>query len=295
MKAILLAALAAAGAHAAVPELYVRGGFNGWGIDNPLVARGPNLYEAVIELPPGYHGFKLGARDWSAEWVLDPTASVSVKPGQNYRLEAHAGPEDFLFVRKMARYRFILDAGAAPTLRIEELPAAATQAVDPHPPGSQPEVWRFPTWDGKTEEARFSALPVIPADAGTSGRLREDGALRSYVQSTTQTLRDPVPSFVRYSEQADLPRVRSGSVAFDALFAMALTEFKQDSVARIADGNYNGGEPIPCACFETGERWHYVWTRDLSYAANLGLALLDPERVRNSLEFKLSGYRPGLA
>ena len=35
------------------------------------------------------------------------------------------------------------------------------------------------------------------------------------------------------------------------------------------------------------------WTRDLSYAASLGLALLDPQRTRNSLLFKLSGYRNG--
>ncbi|HEX9172170.1 MAG TPA: esterase [Telluria sp.] len=65
-------------------------------------------------------------------------------------------------------------------------------------------------------------------------------------------------------------------------------------MAAIRDGSYNDDQPIACECFETGEKWHYVWTRDLSYAAALGLAMLDPARVRNSLEFKLSGYRPGL-
>ncbi|UUZ52876.1 hypothetical protein LP419_27435 [Massilia sp. H-1] len=69
---------------------------------------------------------------------------------------------------------------------------------------------------------------------------------------------------------------------------------KQNAVARISDGNYNGGAAVDCACFETGEKWHYVWTRDLSYAADLGLALLDPQRVRNSLDFKLSGWRSGV-
>jgi len=118
-------------------------------------------------------------------------------------------------------------------------------------------------------------------------------ALRSYTQSTTMPLRDNAPSSITYAEQAGLPKVRSGNLAFDALFALAVTEMKQDSVQAIRDGSYNGGQPIACECFETGEKWHYVWTRDLSYAANLGLAMLDPARTRNSLLFKLSGYRNG--
>jgi predicted alpha/beta superfamily hydrolase len=115
--------------------------------------------------------------------------------------------------------------------------------------------------------------------------------LRSYTHATTMQLRDNAPQSIEYAEQADLPRVRSGSLAFDALFALAANEMKLDSVAAIKDGSYNGGSAIPCECFETGEKWHYVWTRDLSYAAALGLSMLDPQRARNSLMFKLSGYR----
>lgn len=118
-------------------------------------------------------------------------------------------------------------------------------------------------------------------------------ALRSYTQSTTLPLRDNAPQSITFTEQANQPKVRSGNLAFDALFALAMTEMKQDSVQAIRDGSYNGGQPIACECFETGEQWHYVWTRDLSYAANLGLAMLDPQRTRNSLLFKLSGYRGG--
>lgn len=118
-------------------------------------------------------------------------------------------------------------------------------------------------------------------------------ALRSYTQSTTLPLRDNAPQSITFTEQANQPKVRSGNLAFDALFALAMTEMKQDSVQAIRDGSYNGGQPIACECFETGEKWHYVWTRDLSYAANLGLAMLDPQRTRNSLLFKLSGYRGG--
>lgn len=123
-------------------------------------------------------------------------------------------------------------------------------------------------------------------------------ALRSYTQSSSVPLRDNAPPSITFSEQASLPKVRSGNLAFDALFALAMTEMKQDSVQAIRDSSYNGGQPIACECFETGEKWHYVWTRDLSYAANLGLATLDPQRTRHSLLFKLSGYRsskPALA
>jgi predicted alpha/beta superfamily hydrolase len=118
-------------------------------------------------------------------------------------------------------------------------------------------------------------------------------ALRGYTQSTTMPLRDNAAQTITFAEQAGQPKVRSGSLAFDALFALAVTEMKQNSVQAIRDGSYNGGQPIACDCFETGEKWHYVWTRDLSYAANLGLAMLDPQRTRNSLQFKLSGYRDG--
>jgi hypothetical protein len=56
---------------------------------------------------------------------------------------------------------------------------------------------------------------------------------------------------------------------------------------------------MPCPCFETGEKWHYVWTRDLSYAIDLGLWRIDPARAKASLLFKLSDVReptapPGL-
>jgi len=107
--------------------------------------------------------------------------------------------------------------------------------------------------------------------------------------------RDPVPQHTADHEDPALPYPRSGNLAFDALFALAGSEMRQDAVTEIRDGNYNGGAAIPCACFETGEKWHYVWTRDLSYAADLGLALLDPQRVRNSLDFKLSSLRAGVA
>lgn len=92
-----------------------------------------------------------------------------------------------------------------------------------------------------------------------------------------------------------IPRPRfasaTGSALFDGLYAMAQDDLEQDSVEAIRDGAFDHGQPIPCRCFETGEKWPYVWTRDLSYAIDLGLWRFDPARSRNGLEFKLSEVR----
>jgi hypothetical protein len=281
------AVLATPAALAASPlryDIYVRGAFNGWGTDNVLAYKGEGVYETDIQVSPGNHAFKIGNKDWTAEWVANPSASVTVAPDKVYPLDTHPGPEDYLFAKQTETWRFRVDASnpARPLLSVTRVATPpAGPAVDPHAGAAANATLNFPTWDGKQESARFSSR-------------NPQASLRTYAQSTTMQLRDPGPQFVSYTEQPDLPVVRSGNLAFDALFALASHEMKQDSVKEIRDGNYNGNAPIPCDCFETGEKWHYVWTRDLSYAADLGLAMLDPQRVRNSLAFKLSGFRPGV-
>ena len=280
---IWLAALLCGGVHAATPALYLRGGFNGWGTDHALVSKGQSIYETEVQLSPGNHPFKVGSGDWSTEWVIDPVASITVAPGASYTMATRPGPEGYLFVRTTAPYRFSIDISdpARPRFQVTRLQAPIVAAVDVHAGHTASATLRFPTFDRKQETVRFSTRdPAAP--------------LRQYAQSTTLQLRDPGPQHVTYSETASLPRVRTGNLAFDALFALAGAEMKQASVAQIKDGNYNGGEAIACECFETGEKWHYVWTRDLSYAADLGLAMLDPQRVKNSLEFKLSPWRTGV-
>ena len=85
--------------------------------------------------------------------------------------------------------------------------------------------------------------------------------------------------------------VDTASPLFNGLFAMAQDDLKQDSVTAIRDGAFDHGQPIPCHCFETGLKWPYVWTRDLSYSIDLGLWRFDAERARNGLKFKLSDVR----
>ena len=94
------------------------------------------------------------------------------------------------------------------------------------------------------------------------------------------------------AEEQGQPYLRTGNILFDGLFAMALADARLDEVAQIRDGSFNEGRPIDCTCFETGEKWPYVWTRDISYAVDLGLDGVDPQRALNSLLFKTSGIRP---
>jgi hypothetical protein len=90
-------------------------------------------------------------------------------------------------------------------------------------------------------------------------------------------------------------RVRTASTLFNALFAMAQEDLHKDSVAAVNDAAFDQGRPMPCRCFIAGEKWPFVWTRDISYAIDLGLWRLDPARARTSLLFKISPPRDGSA
>ena len=88
-------------------------------------------------------------------------------------------------------------------------------------------------------------------------------------------------------------RAQTASPLFDALFAMAQEDLNMDSVDAITDATFDHGRPIPCRCFIAGQKWPFVWTRDVSYSIDLGLWRLDPARARASLLFKISPPRAG--
>lgn len=120
---------------------------------------------------------------------------------------------------------------------------------------------------------------------------------RSFVLTSTAVRRDNLPESPRtVAESDDRPSLQTKNDLFDAVFQLALEEAKENSVSAIKDGAFRNGQPFPCAeggCFETGRKWNYVWTRDTSYAVDLGLAFVDPIRAKNSLDFKLSERRAG--
>ena len=144
----------------------------------------------------------------------------------------------------------------------------------------------------------FPAYPTEPKSrdetVSVDTLLRPDGE-RRFTLNSTQAQRDGAAQQRVVDEPGDAPQVHSPSALFDALFAMAVDDARLNSVDEIRDAAYNGGRPIACRCFQTGEFWHYVWTRDVAYATNLGLAWLDPQRSATSLLFKTSGWHAGLA
>ena len=138
---------------------------------------------------------------------------------------------------------------------------------------------------------------TVKDDTGTATATVEgkDCARTLTVDSTAKRM-DNDPAGARTFEEKDHPSLQSGSILFDALYQLALDDAKEASVDAIKDYAFNDGAPTSCGtggCFETGKKWNYVWTRDLSYASNLGLGWVDPLRVKNSLEFKLSKRRDG--
>lgn len=126
---------------------------------------------------------------------------------------------------------------------------------------------------------------------------RDDPCARQYALSTTQPLRDhPYGNPRAIAESANDPVLRSGDVLLDALYALAHLERHDASVDKIVDFAFDRGAPIDCpspGCFETGRLWTFVWTRDSAYAADLGLAFVDPPRMQSTLELKLSPDRSG--
>ena len=120
---------------------------------------------------------------------------------------------------------------------------------------------------------------------------RTGDQFRTYIISSTHPQRDSAASERSISEEAGDPILRSGSDLTDALFALAVTEARLNSVSEVQDASFDA--PEPCDCYQTGELWNWVWTRDIAYATELSLAWLDTERAKNSLLFKLSEEKSG--
>ena len=116
------------------------------------------------------------------------------------------------------------------------------------------------------------------------------GGLRTYVLKTTAPLRDNLPpdNRIEICETKNHAYIRTGNVMFDGLYTMAIDEAVQNSVPEISNWNYVEGKHLFFDAFQTGEKWTYVWTRDLAYSVNLALAGFDPKRSVSSLLFKTS-------
>ncbi|MGY4109351.1 MGH1-like glycoside hydrolase domain-containing protein [Aeromonas encheleia] len=248
-----------------------------------MVYQGDKRYVVVAKLAPGEHKIKMAsAQDGIG---FGPSGAISLNESVRMQRCDSSCQLASLSVSQAGYYKFVLDASQdeqASWLRVSAATDEDLGMINPHEGHELIEKLEYQTHKAGVKEVATFSVKQAGAD------------YRGYAQSTTQELRDPGDSFTTYQEQADLPRLRSGDMVFDALFALATHEMRQNSVAQVKDGSYGGGQAIPCDCFETGAKWHYVWTRDLSYATDLGLGVLDPQRARNSLQFKLSDFRAEL-
>ncbi len=269
------------------PQYYVRGGFNNWGDSSPFKHVEDDLWQVTIEVGLGTHEYKIATKDWQTQLMInDRNKAVvdAVSGSQEFLLGINQTEDaDILWVEKAGIYQFTLnlEEEERPQVTVKRMGDLVLRTSLKHNPNTT-KTLNFSTFDKRTYQVDLSYYTI-------------DNGLRTYVHSSEQPLRDPVPQISQYSEDERFPYLRSGNVTFDGLFALAIDEMKLDSVSEIKDGAYNNGEAIDCFCFKTGEKWDYVWTRDLSYAANLSLSILDPQRVKNSLDFKLSPYRDGIS
>lgn len=151
-------------------------------------------------------------------------------------------------------------------------------------------AWTFSTGEagsnpplGQSETYTFGADTVTLVTSGQPGA-------RSFTMTSTAPLRDNLPpnGTRTFSDTSGQPYVTSDAPLFDALFSMAIDDARLCEVSSITDGAFNNGQGVACSCYETGEKWTYVWTRDTAYAVDLGLFLTDPQRAARSLRFKLS-------
>jgi len=74
-------------------EVYLRGGMNGWGTDNPFVYQGNGVYSVTLDVTAGDYQFKFASSDWSTinlgvgETALVPVGrSVNTLQGSNNNL-----------------------------------------------------------------------------------------------------------------------------------------------------------------------------------------------------------------
>lgn len=277
-------------------DLYLRGLNGDWGTAThaKLNYLGDNKYETVLRVARGSNQFKIADPGWQLEYThftepteFDVAQDYDPKPDTNENC-MNDDCNSVITFKEKGYYKF--SVSFADESRATMTVTKATQAeaekyyseaiIDPamvHKGHQSKEAKQFSNFDGTKDTVVFSVKDP-------QAKQREFGI------STTTELRDALDQGLIVNEQAG-PRVVTGDLAFDALFAMSLKELSQLSVSEIKDGNYNYNKPIKAEVFETGAKWHYVWTRDLAYAADLSLALMNPTRVENGLNFKLSGFR----
>lgn len=107
-----------------VPTLYLKGTFNGWGLDTPFVEQSPLIYMTHVVFSADKHQFKIADMDGSERWTLaaHATQSVALDLASSTALMSTQGiGNDLTFTpNKTGRFQLTLDlTNETPSLTIE--------------------------------------------------------------------------------------------------------------------------------------------------------------------------------
>ena len=112
-------------------DIFIRGGFNGWGLADPMkFDRQSNRYSGFVSLPPGSFEFKIASQDWTTVDLgnaVDPVVDLSVPKPLTF---SPGGGNLSLAVPTSGVYSFTLDRAdsASPEVTV----AYARRAGDAH-------------------------------------------------------------------------------------------------------------------------------------------------------------------
>jgi hypothetical protein len=257
-----------------------------------LMYQGDGLYAGGVVLPKGTSSFVLNnsTGKYFGNLFLSSGEQASLNVCKEQCELNFEADEQYVYQLAIKIPRYTPGTSTtlnAPVISLNKLDSLTAKSVAPHfdAIGSITKVLYEPYPLDKTGKTEIVEVSTKHSSVGT----------REFTFTSTQQQRDDKPKWRTVVEQEGSPQVVTNSPFFDGLFALSIEDMRMNSVSNIRDANYNQGKAIPCNCFETGEKWNYVWTRDLSYAVNLSLANLDPKRSMDSMLFKTSRFREGIA
>jgi len=106
------------------PTLYLKGTFNGWGLDTPFNQITPQLYKADVVFSADNHQFKIADMDGTEQWTLsgNPTLPTKMELAQSISLISTQGIGNDLLFSPTSTGRFSLEldlSNPAPILTIQ--------------------------------------------------------------------------------------------------------------------------------------------------------------------------------
>lgn len=119
-----------------VPTLYLKGTFNGWGLDTPFVEQSSRIYTTQVVFSADTHQFKIADLDGTSQWTLSANATQAValtidKPTPLVRTQGIGN--DLIFTpQKTDRFQLTLDLSTAvPVITIAQACKTLT-TTNPH-------------------------------------------------------------------------------------------------------------------------------------------------------------------